>query len=258
MNGLMGFMDFSLFKDLIEQITPYPDTILVLHRRGESLLHPEFIHMMSYILGRFETVQLATNATLINKEKALAMIQSITFLSFSIDTPSMFNKTRIPAKYEAVEANILMFLEMNNKFGNPVHTQVSMVRTENTPDKELYLFEKVWKERVERVRIYDEHSTDGNFGSLKQKRTKRLPCTMPFYEMLIYSDGTIGRCNHDWDGKPLGDIRKRKIREIWHDSIYQNLRDQHETSKIIDPVCALCDSWYPEEGHQGTGRVIEK
>ena len=81
---------------------------------------------------------------------------------------------------------------------------------------------------------------------------------MPFYEMLIYYDGKIGRCNHDWDGEPLGDLSQSSINEIWHSEIYDRLRRQHQTLNIQDSVCAKCDSWYPEEGIQGTGEVVKK
>ena len=94
-NDLKGFMEVTLYKRLIDEIAEYPETIVVLHRRGESLLHPQFIEMMNYIRGKFKMVQLATNATLLNKEKAQTIIDTATFLSFSIDTPDRFEKTRI-------------------------------------------------------------------------------------------------------------------------------------------------------------------
>jgi radical SAM protein with 4Fe4S-binding SPASM domain len=156
-----------------------------------------------------------------------------------------------------VEANILEFLKMNKRQGNPVNTQVSMVRTVETREADIAKFERIWQHKVDRVRIYDQHSENGAFGSLLQRRTKRKTCVMPFYEMLIYCDGKIGRCNHDWDGVPIADITQMAIRQIWNNSIYQDLRRQQKTLKIKDLVCAVCDSWYPKEGDQGTGKVIE-
>ena len=132
-----------------------------------------------------------------------------------------------------------------------------MVKTNDVTADDLALFESIWKGKVDRVRIYEEHTVDGKFGSLKQKRPNRKPCVMPFYEMLIYCDGKTGRCNHDWDGAPIGDIKGRKIAQIWNNGAYKKLRDQHECLSITDPVCASCDSWYPEEGNQGTGKVVE-
>ncbi len=255
---LNGFMDLVLFRGLVDEAAAYPETILVLHRRGESLLHPNFIEMMDYIQGRFETVQLATNATQLTGENAKAIIGAVTFLSFSIDTPHLYDTTRQPARYEDVKENILTFIKMNETCGHPVTTQVSMVRTDNVSERDVRVFENTWIHRVDRVRIYEEHSTNGDFGSLKKGRKERKPCVMPFYEMLIYADGKIGRCNHDWDGNPVGHIGQKGIKEIWNNNVYHNLRQQHESMCITDAVCVSCDSWYPAEEVQGTGKVITK
>ena len=75
--------------------------------------------------------------------------------------------------------------------------------------------------------------------------------------MLIYCDGKTGRCNHDWDGPPMGDVMVNTIREIWLGDSYADLREQHRSLDIIDPVCAKCDSWYPEVGNQGTGETLK-
>ena len=80
---------------------------------------------------------------------------------------------------------------------------------------------------------------------------------MPFYEILIYDDGTVGRCNHDWKGEPMGDIKTKTIKEIWNNENYKNLRNQHIYMSIKDNVCKNCDSWYPEIGKQDTGSVYE-
>jgi radical SAM protein with 4Fe4S-binding SPASM domain len=81
---------------------------------------------------------------------------------------------------------------------------------------------------------------------------------MPFYEMLVYEDGIIGRCNHDWNGNPMGDVKQKQIKEIWHNQKYKDLRNQHRQLKLTDSVCLNCDSWYPEIGWQGIGEVVKK
>lgn len=252
-NNLKGYIDFELFRKIIDEACRYRETIIVLHRRGESLLHPQFKDMLKYIAGKFNEVQLATNATLLSEEKFQPIVDAITFLSFSLDVPENYDKTRVPAKYASVEENILRFLEFNN---GRVKTQASMVRTDNTPHEYCELFKKIWHGRVDRVRIYEEHSKNGVFGSLKNPRNERRPCVMPFYELLIYDDGRVGRCNHDWDGEPMGNANINSITEIWNSQKYENLRSQHCELKLTDPVCRNCDSWYPEIGNQGTGESV--
>jgi len=253
-DSLNGFMSFLLFKKIIDEIARYPQAILVLHRRGESLLHPHFVKICEYVKGKFKEIQLATNATLLDDAKSKAIINAIDFISFSIDIPEVFDRTRIPAKYDEVEPRILRFLDLNK---GRVKTQVSMVKTAETPFENPEKFSKFWQKRVDRIRIYEEHSRNGKFGSLAQDRGKRLPCAMPFYEMLIYCDGKVGRCNHDWNGIPLGDASSASIRDIWNSNLYNELRNQHQRLQIKDDVCKNCDSWYPERGRQRTGETIE-
>lgn len=250
-----GFMDKKLFIKVIDEITEFPETVLVLHRRGESLLHPEFNALLGYIAGKFKEVQMATNATLLMPDKFEAIIKALTFISFSIDIPQVFDLTRKPAKYSAVENNIKRFLDHNK---GRVRTQVSMVETCQTPKENVELFKKIWGGKVDRIRIYEEHSIGGVFGSIRNPRKERKPCIMPFYEMLVYYDGKVGRCNHDWVGEPMGDLNAETIRQIWLNKRYEALRREHSNLKLTDHLCAKCDSWYPEAGEQGTGEVVER
>jgi len=255
LDGLNGYIDFNLFKKIIDEAASYKDRIIVLHRRGESLLHKNFIEICEYVKGKFKEIQIATNGTCLNDEKSSAIIDSLTFISFSIDVPEVYNKTRYPAQYKSVEEKILRFIELNK---GTVKTQVSMVQTDETQTSHVEEFKSLWHDKVDRVRIYQEHSKDGQFGSLTSKRPERKPCVMPEYEMLIYCDGKAGRCNHDWNGDPMGDTNKNSLFEIWHSSKYNDLRNQHKTLTFTDNVCQKCDSWYPEIGIQGTGDTVGK
>lgn len=249
-----GFMDLKLFKKLIDEASAYPSTIIVLHRRGESLLHPDFLAVCDYVKGKFHEIQLATNATLLCREKAEAIIRSLTFISFSIDTPEEFNKTRVPAAYASVEKKISDFLKINSGI---IRTQVSMVRTDAVSKRETNEFKRLWAGRVDRIRIYEEHSKNGKFGSLAGNRGRRSPCTMPFYEILVYFDGKVGRCNHDWESKIMGNVSVSSIRKVWENKKYKDLRQQHIDLKISDAACKSCDSWYPEIAEQKTGEALE-
>lgn len=248
-------IDIRLFQKLISEMQEYPQTILTLHRRGESLLHPNFNELMGMVSGKFKEIQLATNCTLLTEEKFESIVNGLSFISFSIDVPHRFNSTRLGADYETVEKNIINFLKFNKK---RIKTQVSMVRTNLTEQYECDEFISIWKNKVDRIRIYEEHSKNGIFGSTENVRIERKPCIMPFYEILIYADGTVGRCNHDWNGTRLGNTHTQSIKDIWDSDELNSLRYQHKNLIFTDPVCMNCDSWYPEYGIQGTGEVIEE
>lgn len=247
------FQDTALFKRLIDEITQRGTRAIVLHRRGESLMHPDFAQLLEYCRGKFDEVQMATNATLMTREKIEAMVNTLTFVSFSIDLPERLHRTR-GADYSLVERNIDGFLEFNRN----TRTQVSMVRTPDVTDEDVARFTDIWKDKVDRVRAYEEHSRDGAFGSLGRRRPDRKPCVKPFTETVVLSTGHVVRCNHDWNGPSLGDVNAASLAEVWEGEIYANLRRQHEALEFTDETCAACDSWYPELGVQGTGDVWER
>ena len=249
-----GFLEVSLFRKIVDEAASEPSTVLQLHRRGESLLHPDFDDMLRYLQGKFSGLQLATNGILLDARKAEIIAGTLTFLSFSIDHPALFRKNRGVDCYEEVEKNILHFLDINN---DRVMTQVSMVRTDTTGGNHVDEFVEIWKDRVDRVRIYEEHSSDGAFGSLKEKRKNRKPCVKPFTDMVIFYDGSVMRCNHDWNGEPMGNVNDGSIADIYGNDRYRDLRNQQETLCITDEPCKSCDSWYAEEGKQGTGLSYE-
>jgi radical SAM protein with 4Fe4S-binding SPASM domain len=249
----IGFMDLRLYKRLVDEISEYPNRTLVLFRRGEALLHPQFSQMLNYAKGKFSEIQLATNASLMDKKMAHLMADTLTFLSFSLELPERYKKYRCLDK-EKVFENVNYFLSINKQ----TKTQVSIVKTKDISDKEINFFKNQWLDKVDRVRIYDEHSKNGKFGSLIHSRRKRKTCVKPFHDILIFWDGQIGRCNHDWGEAPLDTIKGKSIKDIWQSRYYQQLRKQHIDLIVRDRVCKNCDSWYDKLGLCKIGKIYEK
>ncbi len=250
-----GYMNLKLYKKIIDEVKGFPKITLQLHRRGESLLHPDFIKMISYLKKEnFYDLQLATNAILLDKEKSELLSKVLTFISFSIDHPIIYKKNRGVDCYNIVEENINKFIKINN---GKVKTQVSIVKTDEIKDEIINEFIDKWKSRVDRVRIYEEHSKDGKFGSLNKNRDSRVPCAKPNTDMVVFWNGKVVRCNHDWDGQALGDLNNNTIAKVFNNNKYDDLRNQNKLLKYKDEPCKSCDSWYAEEGIQGTGNVYE-
>lgn len=248
-----GFMNIKLYKKIIDEVSAFPERTLVLFRRGEALLHPEFIQMLSYTKGKFKEVQLATNAVLMDKRMANAIAEAVDFLSFSLELPQRYPRYR-KMDYPTIFKNVEYFLSINSR----VTTQVSIVKTRDITANDIARFKALWIDKVDRVRIYEEHSQDGRFGSLKNIRGKRKPCIKPFNDILIFWDGKVGRCNHDWGNDPLDSIVNKSIEGIWNSKAYTELRKQHLDLLITDKVCRDCDSWYEHIGECEVGQVYEK
>ena len=132
-------MSMPLFKKIIDEISMYNNIALVPFFRGESLLHPEFIEMMTYVKEKdISPVQLTTNATTLTEDIVQALIDiELDFVSFSVDSidHDIYSKIRKGADLQNVLKNTEKFSEIKRKKGqDKPEIQVSVVKTENTND----------------------------------------------------------------------------------------------------------------------------
>lgn len=253
MQGSKGYLEYSLFCKLADEIAAHEGTAVVPFFRGESLMHPEAVAMLRYAKSKgIGPIQLATNATLLTQEVAEALVDlKIDFISFSVDSidPAAYRQIRRGAELATVLRNIeeLCAIRRGRGNGRP-EIQVSVVHTEGTASG-IRDFVEYWRERVDRVRVYEEHSQGGSFGARGKDPEKRgpqgrQPCLKPFGDLVVYWDGSVALCNHDWDRKEaLGSVRTHSIEAIWSSEVYQRVRDSHLGRGTMETLCQRCDHW---------------
>lgn len=246
-----GMMSPDLFDRIVGEARDYAPA-LVPFFRGESLLHPNLVDFITLAKANgLGPVQLATNGSLLTEKLAKALLDTgLDFISFSLDTviPAEYAAIRVGGDLQKVMAKVLAFMALRDKGGYETEIQVSATRTDLNQDS-MPEFVEYWWDKVDRTRIYYEHSKDGNTGSLdcpglKQCMTRK-PCHKPFREMVILYDGQVAACNHDWfRNESLGDINTSSIEEVWHSKAYQELRAQHLNPHAMqDQTCINCDHW---------------
>lgn len=254
LDKMTGMMELDLYKNIIYEASKYLPVTLVPFFRGESLLHPSFLEMIKMAKDAgLGPIQLTTNAMLLNDEISKGLINiGLDFISFSLDVlgKESYESIRIGGDYKRVINNIESFLEIKErKHSNIPEVQVSTVETELNQNK-IAEFVDYWSKKVERVRVYPEHSSEGAFGSLKEKYNipefdKRLPCKKVFTDMIIYWNGDVAVCNHDWDRKEyIGNVKDAMIKEIWNSRKYNEIRQRQIKGDLYnDPTCKGCDHW---------------
>lgn len=258
-------MNLLLAKKLIDEMSEHLPVALVPFFRGEPLMHPDWYEVLAYAKKKgVGPIQITTNATRMNKEVAQAIIDlQLEFISFSLDTidQELYQQTRRGADYDTVRDNILYLLELKRKDGRVFpEIQVSAVDTPLHHDK-LDDFVAYWQQKVDRVRIYIEHSQDGHPGSITAPLPSfesRLPCHKLFTDIVIYWDGDVALCNHDWNrvgSDSLGSVMTQGIFEVWNSQKYNMLRSKHKEGDVLDIYpCNYCDHWkmyYIEDGFLG-------
>lgn len=261
----LGYMSEGLAKKLIDEMAENLPVTLVPFFRGESLLHPRWYEILAYAKQRgLGPIQFTSNATRLDRIAAEKILDlQIDFISFSLDTidATLYENTRRGANYRKVHENILQFLELKKERNVKLpHVQISAVETDlHKPRMEDFV--QYWNPKVDRVRVYVEHSSSDHPGTIDTPLpdfSERLPCYKPFEDLIILWDGNIALCNHDWTrekSNSIGDVSNESILQVWHSENYQHIRIMHENGILNDePLCSHCDHWkmfYLDEGYLG-------
>lgn len=258
-----GYMEPGLFKKIVDQAAAKLPVTLVPFFRGESLLHPEIAALIAYAKQKgLGPVQLASNGSLLNADMAGALLDSgLDFISFSLDAidPQEYALMRPGGNLARVQKNVLAFMERRDKGAFATTVQVSATRT-GLNHKSIDRFIEFWGDKADRTRIYYEHSQDGHTGSLDcpevPREMERRPCAKLYSDMVVYFNGEVALCNHDWfRQEPLGDLNQQTVAEVWRGPAYNALRAQHQDpSTLTDQTCRHCDHWkiaYLEDGLVG-------
>jgi len=216
----LGDMTYELCEKIIGQL---PDnTTIVPFFRGESTLHPLFPEMMR-LLDRFEAVQLATNGDHLTPPVRGAILDYCTFLSISLHE----YKLPVDVKFQSL---LYQFKGV---------TQISILDSV-LPEEKRSEFYGSWNGHVDRIRVYETHSRDG-YGSMNGHEAA-TQCRKPFEEMVVYWDGRVGLCNHDWDNlSPVGDLNKQSVIGAWSSPEYASLRAHHTLMRRdLVETCKAC------------------
>ena len=247
-----GFMEMSLFEKIIDQVrgVVYDAN---LHHTGESLLHPELPRMVRLAKEAGIYTRLHTNATLLDKEKSRALIEAgLDLISFSFDgyDAETYEKIRRGADFEKTLTNIKRFLEIKQKGGyeNP-YTIFEVINFSQGTKAQIAAFKApLMALGLNRFIVKEPHNWSGEFEvegeeTMIGNRDFFVPCTFPWYALVIFYDGTVYPCPQDFFGKlKVGDFNTQTLDEIWHGEPLVTLRRQMKAGDYGGIVpCEKCD-----------------
>lgn len=246
--GKVGFMDFKLYKSLIDQGAENGLCSVKLSFLGEPLIHPDVVKQVKYAKDRgIIEVMFNTNAVTLTGELSRKLLDAgLDSIFFSVDhtDPEKYNETRVGADFHKVVNNVKKFVELRNKLGyKHVQTRISMVimdqTTEELADYERFGFEELGVDGVG----YGEFS---EYPFKEDKYPKYynpdFVCAQLFQRMFIMWDGTVVPCCVDRDRElVMGDAKKEKLKDIWNNEKYKRLRGAHTTGRYHEiPLCRKC------------------
>ena len=250
-----GYMDFDLYKKLIDEAKDYVYDIY-LHHRGEPLLHAKLEDMIRYAKDASLKVKFHTNGTVLNKEISYKLIDSgLDLISFSFDgfSKEPYEKIRRNARFEQTVQNISEFLELKKKMKRS--KPYTIIEEIEMPEFEQYYTNEMKNKFSERFRVLglDElifkklYNWAGDLEVSQQEGLERsfTMCTFLWYSSVVLWDGTVVPCPQDYFGRlKMGNIKDKRLKDIWNDKSYIQMRKQMISSVDNLNPCNRCDRLY--------------
>jgi len=245
-----GYMEFILFQKIIDEVKSSTFDINIVHR-GESLLHPQIIEMITYAKSHGLYVRMHTNGSLLTEEMAVKILRSgLDQISFSFDgyDKETYEKIRKGGNFDQTFRNIIRFLEIKKEnhsktpktavevidFGGKIGKKFRKMKTSF-----LRSFENL---PLENLVIKEFHNWAGELGKKEPPKNFAI-CPFPWNALVICWDGTVVACTQDFFNKNLlGNIKKNSVKEIWNGQRMQNLRKKMAARDIGEfETCSQCD-----------------
>lgn len=227
--------DLSLeeFHRLIENITPETERIAIAGL-GEPLLHLQIVEMVYQCNKRgFKTV-LYTNATLLNPELSLALLNAgLSSVIFSFDgaTSQAYEHYRRGANFYEVKKNILEFLEIKRNISSKVYIEIQMILLKYTLSQ-IKEFIHMWSlKEIDSIRIKNDHMGvlyEENGKNHSDFKIKKGICAMPWRgpATISVTGELFPCCVASEHNVILGNVFDDNIEKLWHSDLANELRNK--------------------------------
>lgn len=238
---------------------------------GEPLLNPELPEMVRKAAATGLETTIHTNATLLTREKAVALIDAgLTRITLNIiDTKEEYEFVRQGASFERTIANIRMFLEVKQEMGREPYMTLQVVKPHHpgddpTPRIAQELLDNFRGLPIDRTLCFWAHHFGGDFvetGKLKfdepQRSEAYFPCQMIWMAMMVAYDGKVRPCCIDLQGTyTLGDIREQSLLELWNCAAMVRLRTELAAGRYQNPLCCNCQQLWHDEKKGGSPKAM--
>lgn len=239
----LGTMDWKTFKKIVDQ-TYQRAELYYFHCLGETLLHPQLSKMIDYCAQKKVPVSIATNATLLDKQKTEMLLKhppDHIFFAMDAADARTYEKIRGKNYFHKVHQNILYYLKEKQK--NPVKTKaVVLFIKQELNEKQVDKFRKHWQNKGASG-VYVKQIMQ--FINLKPQGKPKRRCSFPWQRISFTWQGEAFPCCIDTNCRfNLGNINTKSFAQIWNSTNYQKLRHDLNSGRL-NPLCRCCTMFKP-------------
>ncbi len=251
--GKTGFLDFDLYKTIVDEAALEGCCAVHLTGYGEPLLHNQIVEMVEYAhRKKIMDVFMHTNATLLTREISQELLGAgLTRLIISFDSPvaETYESIRRGAKFEEVLNNIRMFagLKKKNNLSYPL-VRIQMVDMK-VNENERELFDKLFgtlADSLGHVSYINYMGLDKEERSIEQKQYRQdFICPQPWQRLTVEWNGRVYACLLVNEDLYLGHIKETSIKNMWHSTKMNGLRKRHREGSFSSiAACEECGRQY--------------
>lgn len=261
--GLMSFEDFQRVVDEYAASNPAAAAAEVtwLHHFGESLVHPEFAKFVRYAADKGLRPAMSINPLMLTPAVSRDLLGSgIAFLNVSLDghdDQSFLEIRGVKNAFEKSKANLLEFLKMKIETGAKVHIALSMIdfsmNRESIAELKAYWAAQpgIDEFAAKEFKMWNGDAADVNrladkrVDNAELRKTRKVACNVPWEKLTVAWDGDVVPCCYDYDKKyPLGNVKNKKIMDMWNGPEMQKLRREFLDNDVRNPLCRSCPELY--------------
>lgn len=239
----------SDFKKVMQNVSKYVEmTELGLSAKGEVLVNKEFADIIRASKEEFHIpyVYFSTNGALLDEKKALEILEagvdSIKFSINAVDAKS-YESVHLVDDFDLVIKNFKNLLKLKRERFKSLKVTISSVidlDRDSLVDRFKELIGKDF-ELVNDVALYAiTYTPKFNEIASSQKVTKK--CSIPFNELYINSDGSLGLCCKDYfDAVNFGSLLENDFMDVYNGENFKEIREMHQKSEFPDNhLCKNC------------------
>ncbi len=267
-----GYMPMPFYTSVVDEVVMMGAKQITLVNFGEPFIDPTLEDKIKYASDKGLRTYIITNASLFHLpsqsdfakksgekmtkiEAAVRAGLTEIRLSFYGADKEQYEKIMRGGKFEQVEKNIQMAVEMRKKYGLEI-TSPTTKKVMKSPEISMFFleFEKENSPQMTKFLEYTQNFADyievwkpHNFGNGREYREikpEKKSCGRPASGPIqINWKGIVVPCCYDYNEEiPLGNVAQMTVEEMLKGPAYEKLRESHATGKFdMVPYCDNCD-----------------
>jgi len=219
-----------------------------LSAKGEVLVNNDFTKIVHCAKEEFSIpyIYISTNGALLDEKKATEVIEAgLDSIKFSINALERESYKEVHKKddFDRVVANFRTLLRLKKARYPKLKLFLSSVIDKTNAELDEG-FKTLFSENFELINgisLYPLTYTP-KFNEIKTTQQPTKKCPIPFNELYINSDGTLGLCCKDYfDEINFGSLLENDFMEVYNSNSFKKVREMHKKSKFPDGhLCKNC------------------